>query len=200
MEIDDATLQRLRQLLAPDFNRRQQTRVLTSARFPGNVGDGTRVRYKALAAASGGAADVWWTFTYDAATAYWYATGPPISKFVPTGDTTASLTYVALGTVQEITLPFAGDYYTSLAANVNSNTAGDGCLASYAAGSTAASDAWAVGTYTGGTTFNGISGRPYYLHTGLLAADKIAFQARAVTGGTATVANRLLNVLPLRCR
>lgn len=179
-------------------DRRYQLASTTLASLPPTASDGDVIRYQALATASGATADVWWTLTYDAASAYWYVQGPPLAKFVTTGDTTASLTYVAVGTVQEVVLPFAGDYYVALSSNVNSNTVGDGCLASYAAGSTVASDAWAVGTYTGGTTFNGVSGRPYYLHTGLLAADKIAFRARAVTGGTATVANRLINVLPLR--
>lgn len=158
--------------------------------------DGDQIRYKALATATGADADVWWIFTYDAAAAYWYCTsGDPLQSFKVGGSTSASLTYVAPGTAQEITLPFAGDYYVSLSANLANNTGGDGALASYTAGATAASDSWAVG---GANIVNVTSGRPYYLHTGLLAADKIAFRYRAFTGGTATCALQILNVLPLR--
>ncbi len=170
------------------------------ATLPGiGSSDGATFTTKILAANSGAASDVRWNFQYDVAAGYWYFIGgAPYVSFVAAGDTTTNTAYVAPGTVQELVVPYAGDYLVAVSAIVTNGTAGDGVSISYAVGGTAANDAWDAAQITTGATFNGTLAHPYYLHTGLAAGDKIAVRIKVFTGGTATVANRLLNVLPLR--
>lgn len=161
--------------------------------------DGDAVTYKALATATGALDNTKWSFTFDASENYWYFTGgAPLVSFVAGGDSTVSGSYVAPGIVQEITLPLSGDYAVSLSANLNNATVGDGSACSYDIGGVGATDAWALVAIVGGGTWNGLVGRPAYLHTGVLATNKIALRIKAFTGGTAIVANRLINVLPVR--
>lgn len=111
--IDDATLQRLRQLLAPDFRSASNVtpRVLATAAFPGNQADGTQVTYRATAVSTGAQQDVFWTFVYSAADAYWYAANCQPLVGYATGAFSSSIASTYQDTLTpKITIPFAGDY------------------------------------------------------------------------------------------
>jgi hypothetical protein len=175
--------------------------IITTLPAGSGLRDGDTIRYKAPTGLTGGTVNVVWTLVYDASESYWYyAGGAPITNFVTATDTTASLTYVTPGTVQAITVPFAGDWAVALSADMSSNTAGDGAAYSYAFGSTVASDNWAVFCNANGAAASGVRGRPYVTHTGQSANDVITAKIRAIVGGTAAFDMRLMNVLPVRVR
>jgi hypothetical protein len=180
-----------------------QAKMPAITQLPGASGsrDGDTIRYKALASYTGALSDVWWTFTFDAAAAYWYLTGgSPLVTYAVSGagETTVSSSYVTPTTTTTVVLPFPGDYLVALAAVMSNNTIGDGVAVSYDIGATAASNAWAVFNTAVAGVGDAEYGRAYYLHTGVLSGDQIVVKHQRFTGGTAASAHRQLNVLPLR--
>lgn len=112
MAIDDADLQRIRQLLAPDFRKvSQRPRVLTTDAFPTTALDGDQAQITVSGASTGSVVDAVWSFTYNAAEGYWYPTGAaPLVAFVA-GSFASSATATWQDTLApKITVPFAGDY------------------------------------------------------------------------------------------
>lgn len=197
LPISNGTLQRIRQLLAPDFRRvTENTRTLATALFPASPADGEVVRYKALAAATGAYSDALWTFVYSAVDAYWYNAGcMPIVREIDTQETTASATYANLLTTgPALVLPFAGDYlffYGCLA--VNSGAGNVSAISpDFGPGAVDADNALVVGQN------NASIDRPR-VKTIVAAGSTVTCKYR-VTAGTGTFEKRFLNVTPLRCR
>lgn len=124
MEIDDATLQRLRQLLAPDFNRSPRPRVISGgSALPKSQGDGTRIVYWARAATTGATADERYELVFDLASGYWYVAGAAAMYAYVAGSFASSATATWQDTLTpKITVPLAGDYEVEVSAIANQAT------------------------------------------------------------------------------
>lgn len=182
---------------AQPVDRRYQLRASTVTALPGNQADGTVIRYKATAVATGAASNVWWTLAYDATDAYWYPVGAPSPLTAEidaaAGETTASTSYTNLATSGPgFTLPLAGDYlftYGCFAFDTSTNAA----IMSVDFGSGAADADEVLVTGTGA-----ISVARTRRKTGFAASSAILSKYRTGPAGTATFAFRWLTATPIR--
>jgi hypothetical protein len=161
------------------------------------------VRYRASGAFvnTSPAVNLEWMFSYNSAENYWYHMGGgPAVNFSTAADTTTSLTYVAPTNAQEMSFPLSGDWLVALHSDLSNSVSNytTGAAISYDIGAFGANDDWSVFTFKvdAGVRF----GRPYYLHTGVVAGDKLKIRLRAVNAGTGRIAQRLINIVPFRVR
>jgi hypothetical protein len=105
LPISAPTIQRIRELLKPDFSRaaRSGPSTPTATAIPKNPDDGDTFRY------STGSVD--WYFRYDAASGYWkFAGGSELESTGGSFTSTLTGTYELVTTGPNITVPFAGEY------------------------------------------------------------------------------------------
>lgn len=201
LPITDSTLQRIRQLLQPDFRRATSSAQALVKTLPTAPHDGDRILYWARATATGAFADVRWPLIYDALSTYWYPEGAadPMITEVDTAETTVSTAYANLATVgPRLTIPLRGDYhflYGGLAINSNAGEVAAISL-EWGAGPTAldVDNALELGAAGGGASVS----RPRAQT--ISANGQIVTSKYRVTAGTGTFSKRFLNARPLRVR
>lgn len=144
---------------------------------------------------------VLWNLTYyptGSATYPWACVGgSPMAAYVDTSQTTASITYVNLGTTgPTVTLPLAGDYIIDHGCRAANNT-GDQGIMSYSIGASAASDANAISNQSGGVNYITSVSRRMSVNVAS-ASSAITAKYRGNLGGTATFDFRFVMAMPDR--
>jgi hypothetical protein len=140
-----------------------------------------------------------WRFRYLAAKAtnkWLFVGGSPLRSEVATAQSTATTTYVDLGTVgPQATMPVAGDYVIRFGANINAAAACGGYVA-VKRGAAATSDVDGVFAQYGSAAANANSVAREMTLAGLAAGLVLTLQYRAIAG-TPIFSNRGLYVTPI---
>lgn len=168
-----------------------------SATPPGSPTDGMIWRLPAVAGSG-----IYWFFQYDSsqATYKWvFNGGPPWLAEVATAETTASAAYAALATAgPSIALPRAGDYLVEIGCRIGNNTASTTTFMSYDIGATGAVDADGVILSVGASTSNSATNHNTHARSKNSASAQTLTAKYKTNGGTATFADRVMRVTPIR--